>query len=102
MERLLREGVPGNVVVEPELKRELSWSYQLPLELVLRAQGSDPPPTGFGRTLNRPASPAQDRPARLVAPSRGHAALHEGPWSGDSNRRGGHGGRAAPICGACQ
>jgi len=52
MERLLREGVPGNVVVEPELKRELSWSYPLPLELVLKAQGSDPPPTGFGRTLN--------------------------------------------------
>jgi subtilisin family serine protease len=52
MERLLREGVPGNVVVEPELKRELTWSYPLPLELVLRAQGSDPPPTGFGQTLN--------------------------------------------------
>jgi subtilisin family serine protease len=52
MERLLKEGVPGNVVVEPELKRELAWSYPLPLELALTAQGSEPPPTGFGKTLN--------------------------------------------------
>jgi subtilisin family serine protease len=51
MQALVRE-LPQDLLVEPEFKRLPASSYPALLQLTLLAQGSDPPPAGFGRTLN--------------------------------------------------